>query len=300
LRHKIKGSWDAHAYDQVSCLVQYRWGQQVLEWRKWYGNEIVMDAGCGTGLLTKELAKKVPRGKVYAVDLDSNMIEQARTNLRTFDNVEIVQSSFTDVKLPRKVDVIFSNSAFHWVQDQRKAFQNFWRMLKPTKIKKIDNSIVTNNENNSSTVLSRTNRGGQLLIQCGGYGNLQHIVMLLERVAHSHQFKPYFSGWNQPWHFANPEETDKLLKEAGYIKRKVYSIIDSIVLPNHNVYCKFIKTVVMKSYLEHLSINDDDDILKTLFFDMFLYEIKKYSNNNELDKQWRLDFVRLNIVAHKP
>jgi ubiquinone/menaquinone biosynthesis C-methylase UbiE len=42
---------------------------------------IVIDAGCGSGLsglLTKQLAKKVPRGKVYAIDIDSNMIKQTR------------------------------------------------------------------------------------------------------------------------------------------------------------------------------------------------------------------------------
>src|SRR5690242_3562875 len=109
-----KGSWDACTYDQVSRLVQYKWGKQVLGLRKWRGDEIVMDAGCGSGLLTKQLAKKVPRGKVYAVDIDSNMIKQAKNNLQFFNNVEITQSSFTDIKLPRKMDVIFSNSAFHW------------------------------------------------------------------------------------------------------------------------------------------------------------------------------------------
>lgn len=140
--YKREGSWDARAYDQVSYLVQYTWGQQVLEWRKWHGDEIVMDAGYGSGLLTKELAKKVPRGKVYAVDIDV-MLEQARTNLRPFDNVEIVQSSFTDAKLPRKVDVIFSNSALHWVEDHRKAFQEFWGMLKPTKVNKSGDDIAS-------------------------------------------------------------------------------------------------------------------------------------------------------------
>jgi trans-aconitate 2-methyltransferase len=146
MRYKNKGSWDAHTYDQVSYLVQYRWGQQVLEWRKWHGNEIVVDAGCGSGLLTKQLVKKVPRGKVYAVDIDSNMIKQARKNLQFFDNVEIIQSSFTDIKLPRKLDVIFSNSALHWVQDHRKAFQNFWEMLKPM-----------NSSNNYTTISSNSN-----------------------------------------------------------------------------------------------------------------------------------------------
>jgi trans-aconitate 2-methyltransferase len=96
MSYKNNGSWDARTYDQVSYLVQYKWGQQVLEWQKWHGDEIVMDAGCGSGLLTKQLAKKVPRGKVYAVDIDSNIVRQARKNLQLFDNVEIIQSSFTD------------------------------------------------------------------------------------------------------------------------------------------------------------------------------------------------------------
>jgi len=42
----------------------------MLEWRKWNGNESVMDAGCGSGVLTKLLAERVPRGKVYAVVVD--------------------------------------------------------------------------------------------------------------------------------------------------------------------------------------------------------------------------------------
>ena len=107
MRYRNNGSWDARTYDQVSRLVQYRWGQQVLEWRKWRGDEIVMDAGCGSGLLTKRLAKRVPRGKVYAVDIDSNMIKQAKNNLQFLNNVEIIQSSFTDIGIPRKTDIIF-------------------------------------------------------------------------------------------------------------------------------------------------------------------------------------------------
>jgi trans-aconitate 2-methyltransferase len=76
-----------------------------------------MDAGCGTGQLTRQLAKQVPRGKVYAVDIDSNMIKQAKKYLKSFDNVDIIQSSLTDVKLPRKVDVVFLMPLFigYWI-----------------------------------------------------------------------------------------------------------------------------------------------------------------------------------------
>ena len=39
-------------------------------------------------------------------------------------------------------------------------------------------------------------------------------VTVLERIAHSHQFEAYFTDWKQQWHFAKPDETDKLLEEA--------------------------------------------------------------------------------------
>jgi trans-aconitate 2-methyltransferase len=88
LHYQNTSSWDAHTYDEVSCLVQYKWGQQVIKRRKWRGDEIVMDAGCGSGLLTKQLAKEVANGKVYAVDVDCNMIKQAKSNLQFFGNVK--------------------------------------------------------------------------------------------------------------------------------------------------------------------------------------------------------------------
>lgn len=78
----------------------------MLEWRKWNGYESVMDAGCASGLLTKLLAQRVPRGRVYAVDVDSNMIKQAKRNLKDLQNVELVQSDIADVKLPGKLDAL--------------------------------------------------------------------------------------------------------------------------------------------------------------------------------------------------
>ena len=58
----------------------------------------------------------------------------------------------------------------------------------------------------------------------------------------------------------------------------------------------------MKSYLDHLSPDNDDDTdkLRTLFLEVFLDEVKKCSNNNKSSERWFLDFVRLNIIAHRP
>lgn len=44
----MKYDWDATTYDRISDA-QESWGHEIIEYRKWKGNEIVLDAGCGSG-----------------------------------------------------------------------------------------------------------------------------------------------------------------------------------------------------------------------------------------------------------
>ena len=88
-----------------------------------------------------------------------------------------------------------------------------------------DISVSSNNNSN-------TGSSGQLLIQCGGHGNLQEIIAILERITHLDQFKEHFTDWNQPWYFAKPDDTYKLLQEIGYVNTTVYSSSDHVILPN--------------------------------------------------------------------
>jgi len=57
----------------------------------------------------------------------------------------------------------------------------------------------------------------------------------------------------------------------------------------------------MKSYLDHLSLENNDGIdkLGTQFLDVFLDEVEKCSNNKSNTCRF-LDFVRLSIIAHRP
>ena len=118
---------------------------------------------------------------------------------------------------------------------------------------------------------NNTRTSGQLLIQCGGHGNLQQIITMLERITYLDQFKEHFTDWKQPWYFARSDDTYKLLQEIGNINTTVYSSSDHVILPNHQIYSKFIKIVVMKSYLDHLSLENNDGIdkLGTQFLDVF-------------------------------
>ena len=265
--------WDAERYHNISNI-QEQWGRDLILRRKWKGNEIVMDAGCGTGRVTKLLAEKVSRGgMVYAIDIDTNMIQQARKNLAGFKNVTIIQSHLHNVDLPRKINVIYSNAVLHWISEHKKVFQHFWKLLC--------------NDNNSSS--NNNNKGGRLLIQCGGYGNLEKAHRLINLVKESDEFKDYFMDWKEPWYFAKPSETHRLLQEIGFKNVNVYLSNGYTTFSDQKSYSEFIKTVVMRPFLDYLP----NEKIKSKYLNLFLTKVE------QSNLSWILDYVRLNIMADK-
>ena len=121
----MKYDWNATTYDHISDS-QESWGHEIIKHRKWKGNEIVIDAGCGSGRTTKILSIKVPQGKVIAVDSDSSMIRLAKENLAKFSNIEFIKMDISQLEIAEKVDVVFSNARLHWILNHKKSF---WTLL---------------------------------------------------------------------------------------------------------------------------------------------------------------------------
>jgi len=106
--------WEAEAYHRLSDP-QFSWGLRVLEDLELSGDEIVVDAGCGTGRLTAELLKRLPRGRVIAVDRSQNMLRAAGEYLRPLfgERVRFVRAGLQTLRLEESVDGIFSTATFH-------------------------------------------------------------------------------------------------------------------------------------------------------------------------------------------
>ena len=104
--YDLGSGWDATTYDRISAI-QESWGHEVLERRNWKENEIVLDAGCGSGRITKVISTKVPKGKVFAVDSDSSMITIAKENLEEISNIQYKKADLSEISLDEKVDVVF-------------------------------------------------------------------------------------------------------------------------------------------------------------------------------------------------
>src|SRR3954452_19668970 len=73
-------SWDGAAYDRLSTPME-QLGREVMERLELRGDETILDAGCGSGRLTRLLIERVPDGRVIGVDASASMIDAARERL---------------------------------------------------------------------------------------------------------------------------------------------------------------------------------------------------------------------------
>lgn len=220
-----------------------------------------------SGRVTKILAQKITEGYIYAIDNDPNMIKKAKDTLKDFKNVKVMQTDLLDIQslnISIKFDVIFSNAVLHWVLDHPKVFESFYDLLLPS---------------------------GQILIQCGGYGNLRKTLSVFDSVKDLSQFNKYFSKWIFDRNYAKPKETENILKEIGYKDVKVYLTEAPARFNSKQNYSIYLKTVDLRPYLKYLPTEQ----LQNEFVDTVLFNMEKYHPN----LCWNLDYMRLTILASK-
>jgi trans-aconitate 2-methyltransferase len=209
--------WDAATYDRISGP-QVSWALEQLERLELRGDEVVLDAGCGSGRVTAELVARLPRGRVYGVDVSPSMAEHARAALG--DRAIVMCQDLVELHLPEPVDAVFSNATFHWIRDHDALFAAIARALVP---------------------------GGRLVAQCGGRGNIDAFRTAADEVAAEPEFAGYFAGWQRPWNYAGPEETADRLQRAGFTEVRTW-LEPKRVAPGR----AFVKTVCLVRHLDPL------------------------------------------------
>jgi trans-aconitate 2-methyltransferase len=228
--------WDAATYDRVSDI-QLNWALEQLERLALDGDEVVLDAGCGSGRVTALLADRVPRGRVYGVDVAPSMAAHAQEALG--GRAVILCQDLVELRLPGPVDAIFSNATFHWVSDHDALFGALHRTLKP---------------------------GGRLVAQCGGKGNINRFRVLADEVALTDPFAPYFADWHGPWNYADDVSTAARLERAGFTDVSCWLEPKSVTPGDPQA---FVQTVCLVRHLDRLP----SDGLKSAFVERVLEEV---------------------------
>jgi trans-aconitate 2-methyltransferase len=224
--------WDASTYDRISAP-QQRWAAEQLDRLDLAGDEVVLDAGCGSGKITLELIRRVPRGTVYAVDAAPSMVRHAQQAVG--DRATALCQDLVDLDLPEPVDVVFSNATFHWIADHDALFAALARNMKP---------------------------GARLIAQCGGRGNIDRFRKLADEVAREEPFAPHFADWVGPWNYATAQDTAQRLQRAGFTDVSTWLEEKPTPLDEPRA---FVSTVCLVRHLDHVP-----DDLRDRFIDMVL------------------------------
>ena len=94
---------------------------------------VIADVGAGTGYFAVRFANMVPKGRVYAVDVEPDMVkylgERAKKEKR--ENLVAVAGKPDDPRLPEKVDLAILVDVYHHVDERERYFRNLRASLKP-------------------------------------------------------------------------------------------------------------------------------------------------------------------------
>lgn len=117
--------WNASLYEQKHGFVA-EYGKGLVELVPPDSGQAVLDLGCGTGTLTRELAARA--GRVVGVDSSPAMVAAARER---FPELEFLVADALELPFEEEFHVAFSNAVFHWLSDHGRLLKSIRRALKP-------------------------------------------------------------------------------------------------------------------------------------------------------------------------
>ena len=84
------------------------------------GEEKIADIGAGSGYFSLRFASALPRGRVYAIDVDPAMIHHIRHRVMadSIDNVEVILASPDDPTVPKDSEIVFICDVLHHVENK--------------------------------------------------------------------------------------------------------------------------------------------------------------------------------------
>jgi trans-aconitate 2-methyltransferase len=254
--------WDAATYQRLS-EPQVAWGREVLERLPLQGHETVIDAGCGTGRLTRELAARLPRGRVLAVDRSASMLDEAARQLADHRGapIRLVRADVAALPLAGVAHAIFSTAVFHWIADHPRLFRGLRDALVPD---------------------------GILVAQCGGGPNLARLLDRARRLAGEPRFAPYFTDWTDPWHFADDWTTAERLLRAGFVDVETSVEPAPVLFPDAAAYRAFLSCVCVRHHLDRLPVPERD-----------LFTAALADQAAADDPPFTLDYWRLNLSGRR-
>jgi ubiquinone/menaquinone biosynthesis C-methylase UbiE len=109
--------------------------QHIVELAALNGDEYILDAGCGTGMMAMRIAAQYPGCKIHGLDLSPKMIAAAHLEaVKQELPLDFCVGSITTLPYPNGVfDVLLTNIMYHHLElyEKHQAVMEIARVLKP-------------------------------------------------------------------------------------------------------------------------------------------------------------------------
>jgi trans-aconitate 2-methyltransferase len=215
--HKFQAERSAPFFDLLS-LVEVR------------PNLKVVDLGCGTGELTRQLADSLPGSTVTGLDSSEQMLDAARATPRFASSPNLVFVQGDQSQLTGEWDLIFSNAALHWSENHAELIPSLYRRLKPA---------------------------GQIAVQVPS--NHNHISHQIYREAASDEpFKSILKGFQRYAPVLSIDDYARLLFNCGAESIVVFEKVYAHVLEDSDAVVEWISGTALVPYFERLGEHKEE------------------------------------------
>jgi trans-aconitate 2-methyltransferase len=254
--------FDGKKYEKASQC-QREWGTGLVDELRLNGDEAILDLGCGSGVLTRALAERVPQGRVVGVDSSRSMLEAARRHKTA--NLEFELLDITELTFDAEFDVVFSNAALHWVSDHEELLRRIYTALKP---------------------------GGFLRAQFGADGNVSNFNEVVRDVIALPAYAPYFKSFRWPWYMPTPAEYEKVLSRTEFRNYRVWGENRDSYFSEERTLISMVEEAGMVPFLAALP-EDVKQIFSKAVFERLIAKTK------QPDGRCFETFRRINVYAEK-
>ena len=182
--------WNASEYDRLSAL-QAAMAEEALSLLDLRGTEAVLDIGCGQGKVTREIAARVPLGRVVGVDASEKMVAFAREREAPspHPNLEFVVADARHLNFHKEFDLVVSFNALHWIPEQALALESIHAAIRPS---------------------------GLVQLRLVPTAEHQRLEDIIEETRLSPRWVQYFDGFHDPYLHLTPAQYAALAERHGF------------------------------------------------------------------------------------
>src|SRR6266498_1361864 len=188
----------------------------------------VVDLGCGTGELTRQLADSLPNSDVTGIDSSPQMLDKAAS----FSTPSLHFEEGEQSQLSGAWDLIFSNAALHWSENHAELIPSLYGNLAS---------------------------GGQLAVQVpSNFGHISH--QIIRETASEEPFQSILQGFLRHAPVLSIDQYAQILFDCGAQTIIVFEKVYAHVLEDSDAVVEWISGTACVPYFERLGEHKDSFI----------------------------------------